>query len=59
MENYCLTKVNYASCILRGSTSDISDLAWSPDNSFIISACLDNTARIFSIQERKLKRVDA
>lgn len=37
----------------RGSTSDISDLAWSPDGMFIISACLDNTSRIFSVQERK------
>lgn len=36
-----------------GSTSDIYDLAWSPDAQFIISACLDNTARVFSIAERE------
>lgn len=34
---------------LRGASSEIYDLAWSPCGRFIISACIDNTARVFSL----------
>lgn len=37
--------------LLRGTTSDLYDLAWSPDAKFIISACIDNTSRIFNVEE--------
>jgi chromatin assembly factor 1 subunit B len=35
--------------MLRGSLSDIYDLAWSPDGKYIISGSIDNTARIWEI----------
>lgn len=35
--------------VMRGSLSDIYDLAWSPDGKFIISGSIDNTARIWDI----------
>ena len=53
MEDFGIVKVLNYKFIFRGSTSDISDLAWSPDNNFIIAACLDNTSRIYSVPERK------
>ncbi|KAI9097144.1 WD40-repeat-containing domain protein [Phlyctochytrium arcticum] len=39
--------------VLRGASSDLYDLAWSPDAAYIISACTDNTARIFDVKEQK------
>ncbi|KAG0052918.1 hypothetical protein BGZ83_001939 [Gryganskiella cystojenkinii] len=35
--------------MMRGSLSDIYDLAWSPDGKYIISGSIDNTARIWEI----------
>lgn len=35
-----------------GATADLYDLAWSPDAAYIISACTDNTTRIFDVKER-------
>lgn len=32
----------------RGMNSEIYDLAWSPDGEYMITGCMDNTARIFS-----------
>ncbi|KAI9599042.1 WD40-repeat-containing domain protein [Syncephalis fuscata] len=37
---------------LRG-TADIYDLAWSPDGQYIISASIDNLARIWNIRDRR------
>ncbi|KAL2912674.1 Chromatin assembly factor 1 subunit [Polyrhizophydium stewartii] len=39
--------------LLRGASSDLYDLAWSPNGRFILSACVDNTCRIFDVQENK------
>ncbi|KAI8054364.1 WD40-repeat-containing domain protein [Syncephalis plumigaleata] len=37
---------------LRG-TADIYDLAWSPDGQYIISASIDNLARIWNVRDRR------
>ncbi|KAG0348946.1 hypothetical protein BG004_003429 [Podila humilis] len=37
--------------MMRGSLSDIYDLAWSPDGRFIISGSIDNTARIWDVRD--------
>ncbi|KAJ3173527.1 hypothetical protein HDU88_002613 [Geranomyces variabilis] len=39
--------------ILRGGTSAIYDIAWSPDSNFIVAACVDNTTRIFDVNAKK------
>ncbi|KAF9115949.1 hypothetical protein BGX27_005641 [Mortierella sp. AM989] len=39
--------------MMRGSLSDIYDLAWSPDGRFIISGSIDNTARIWDVKDAK------
>jgi chromatin assembly factor 1 subunit B len=39
--------------VFRGSTSEMYDIAWSPDELFIISANMDNSARIYSIQDQR------
>ena len=41
------------SCNLRG-TSELYDLAWSPCSQYILSACLDNSIRVFSVNERMI-----
>lgn len=40
--------------MMRGSLSDIYDLAWSPDGRYIISGSIDNTARIWDVKDGKL-----
>ncbi|ORX91477.1 WD40 repeat-like protein [Basidiobolus meristosporus CBS 931.73] len=45
--------------ILRGSLSDIYDLAWSPDGKKIITGSIDNTARIWDVKEGKCLHVFA
>ncbi|KAK9759573.1 Chromatin assembly factor 1 subunit, partial [Basidiobolus ranarum] len=47
------------SSILRGSLSDIYDLAWSPDGKKIITGSIDNTARIWDVKEGKCLHVFA
>ncbi|KAF9319884.1 hypothetical protein BG003_007876 [Podila horticola] len=37
--------------MMRGSLSDIYDLAWSPDGRYIISGSIDNTARIWDVRD--------
>lgn len=39
--------------MMRGSLSDIYDIAWSPDGRFIISGSIDNTARIWDVRDGK------
>ncbi|KAF9420884.1 hypothetical protein BGZ94_009003 [Podila epigama] len=39
--------------MMRGSLSDIYDLAWSPDGRYIISGSIDNTARIWDVKDAK------
>ncbi|KAI9235193.1 MAG: WD40-repeat-containing domain protein [Podila humilis] len=39
--------------MMRGSLSDIYDLAWSPDGRYIISGSIDNTARIWDVRDAK------
>ncbi|KAI8320999.1 WD40 repeat-like protein [Martensiomyces pterosporus] len=43
--------------LLRGSLADICDLAWSPDGRFIVSASVDNTARIWDATESRCVQV--
>ncbi|KAJ2801233.1 Chromatin assembly factor 1 subunit [Coemansia furcata] len=43
--------------MLRGSLADICDLAWSPDGSFLVSASVDNTARIWDAREARCLQV--
>ena len=43
-----------AAVILRGASSEIYDLAWSADGTYLASACVDNTVRIFNVKERIL-----
>eukprot|EP00842_Homolaphlyctis_polyrhiza_P005022 jgi/Hompol1/5520/HPOL_004504-RA len=43
--------------VLRGTTTDLYDLAWSPDGSHIMSACVDNTCRIYNVAENKCVHV--
>ncbi|KAI9004043.1 WD40-repeat-containing domain protein [Gaertneriomyces semiglobifer] len=38
---------------LRGATSDLYDLCWSPDGKHILSACVDNSVRVFNVAEKK------
>ena len=38
----------------RGSSSDMYDMAWSPDASFLIVGCVDNTARMWDVNESKI-----
>ncbi|KAF9095244.1 hypothetical protein BGX29_009125 [Mortierella sp. GBA35] len=45
--------------MMRGSLSDIYDLAWSPDGRFIISGSIDNTARIWDVKDAKCIHVIA
>ncbi|KAI8925215.1 WD40-repeat-containing domain protein [Entophlyctis helioformis] len=35
------------STLLRGTTVELYDLAWSPNGRYILSACIDNTCRIY------------
>ncbi|KAH6590027.1 hypothetical protein BASA50_009729 [Batrachochytrium salamandrivorans] len=35
--------------LLRGASSDLYDLSWSPDGRFIISACVDNTYKCIHV----------
>lgn len=37
--------------MMRGSLSDIYDLAWSPNGRYIISGSIDNTARIWDVRD--------
>ena len=46
-----VTWCNYK--ILRGHSSDIYDLCWSPDSKYIISGSVDNSALIFNIEKGK------
>jgi chromatin assembly factor 1 subunit B len=41
----------------NSGTADIYDLAWSPDGQFIISASIDNLARIWNVRDSKLLNV--
>ncbi|KAI9506866.1 WD40-repeat-containing domain protein [Coemansia spiralis] len=43
--------------LLRGSLADICDLAWSPDGRFLVSASVDNTARIWDASEARCVQV--
>ncbi|KAJ2791312.1 Chromatin assembly factor 1 subunit [Coemansia linderi] len=43
--------------MLRGSLADICDLAWSPDGNFLVSASVDNTARIWDAREARCLQV--
>ncbi|KAF9920739.1 hypothetical protein FBU30_009347 [Linnemannia zychae] len=45
--------------VMRGSLSDIYDIAWSPDGRFIISGSIDNTARIWDVKDAKCIHVIA
>ncbi|KAG0317625.1 hypothetical protein BGZ99_006196 [Dissophora globulifera] len=45
--------------MMRGSLSDIYDLAWSPDGRYIISGSIDNTARIWDVKDAKCIHVIA
>ncbi|KAF9999199.1 hypothetical protein BGZ65_005406 [Modicella reniformis] len=45
--------------MMRGSLSDIYDLAWSPDGRYIISGSIDNTARIWDVRDAKCIHVIA
>ncbi|KAI8909552.1 WD40-repeat-containing domain protein [Gorgonomyces haynaldii] len=45
------------SLVLRGATSEIYDLCWSPDGQQIASACVDNTVRIFHVKDQKCIQV--
>ncbi|KAF9155185.1 hypothetical protein BG015_010767 [Linnemannia schmuckeri] len=45
--------------MMRGSLSDIYDIAWSPDGRFIISGSIDNTARIWDVKDAKCIHVIA
>ncbi|KAJ1790376.1 Chromatin assembly factor 1 subunit [Coemansia sp. RSA 2167] len=43
--------------MLRGSLADICDLAWSPDGAFVVSASVDNTARIWDARDARCVQV--
>ncbi|KAJ3258742.1 Chromatin assembly factor 1 subunit B [Boothiomyces macroporosus] len=43
--------------ILRGTTSDLYDLAWSPNGTMIASAGIDSSIRVFDIKEQKCVHV--
>ncbi|KAJ2495708.1 Chromatin assembly factor 1 subunit [Coemansia sp. RSA 2052] len=43
--------------MLRGSLADICDLAWSPGGNFLVSASVDNTARIWDAREARCLQV--
>ncbi|KAJ2454292.1 Chromatin assembly factor 1 subunit [Coemansia sp. RSA 2336] len=43
--------------MLRGSLADICDLAWSPDGAFLVSASVDNTARVWDAREARCLQV--
>ncbi|KAJ1798931.1 Chromatin assembly factor 1 subunit [Coemansia sp. RSA 2399] len=43
--------------LLRGSLADICDLAWSPDGRFLVSASVDNTARIWDVSDSRCVQV--
>ncbi|KAJ2656839.1 Chromatin assembly factor 1 subunit [Coemansia sp. RSA 1200] len=43
--------------LLRGSLADICDLAWSPDGQFLVSASVDNTARIWDVADARCIQV--
>ncbi|KAJ1662621.1 Chromatin assembly factor 1 subunit [Coemansia sp. RSA 1813] len=43
--------------LLRGSLADICDLAWSPDGRFLVSASVDNTARIWDVADARCVQV--
>ncbi|KAI9474487.1 Chromatin assembly factor 1 subunit [Coemansia sp. RSA 989] len=43
--------------MLRGSLADICDLAWSPDGAFLVSASVDNTARVWDAREARCVQV--
>ncbi|KAJ1339738.1 hypothetical protein BSLG_005644 [Batrachochytrium salamandrivorans] len=43
--------------LLRGASSELYDLTWSPDGRFILSACVDNTCRIYNVAENKCVHV--
>ncbi|KAF9178717.1 hypothetical protein BGZ51_007462 [Haplosporangium sp. Z 767] len=45
--------------MMRGSLSDIYDLAWSPDGRYIISGSIDNTARVWDVKDAKCIHVIA
>ncbi|KAJ3228249.1 hypothetical protein HDU81_006253 [Chytriomyces hyalinus] len=38
---------------LRGCSSDIYDIVWSPDSNFVLAGCLDNSARIWNVRENR------
>lgn len=42
---------------LRGSPADLYDLAWSPDSTLLLSASIDNTARIWQVSTGKCLKV--
>ncbi|KAJ3406648.1 hypothetical protein CcCBS67573_g02406 [Chytriomyces confervae] len=39
--------------LLRGCSSDIYDIVWSPDSNFVLAGCLDNSARIWNVRENR------
>ncbi|KAJ2852272.1 Chromatin assembly factor 1 subunit [Coemansia brasiliensis] len=43
--------------MLRGSLADICDLAWSPDGAFLVSASVDNTARVWDARDARCVQV--
>lgn len=42
-----------------GHNKEIYDLAWSPCGNYFITASIDNTARVWSLSESKLKKKEA
>ncbi|KAJ3027004.1 UNVERIFIED_CONTAM: hypothetical protein HDU68_004662 [Siphonaria sp. JEL0065] len=39
--------------ILRGCSSDIYDIVWSPKGTHLLAGCVDNSARIWDVKENK------
>jgi chromatin assembly factor 1 subunit B len=37
--------------MIRGGSSEMFDMTWSPDGSMIMVGCLDNTAKVWDLKE--------